>query len=127
MQQGGSFHPKDRHERRGRRHTRVRKKVRGTAERPRLCVYRSLHHIYAQVVDDDSGTTVASVSSVSPGFRKEMTYGGNRAAAKLVGRLIAEQSAEKGVRRVVFDRGGYLYHGRVKDLAEAAREAGLEF
>lgn len=125
--QGGAFHPKDRRERRGRRHTRVRKKVHGSAERPRLCVYRSLHHIYAQVVDDDTGRTLASVSSVSPGFRKEQSYGGNRAAAKLVGKLIAERSIEQGIRKVVFDRGGYLYHGRVKDLAEAAREGGLKF
>ena len=90
-----------------RRHTRVRKKVRGSAERPRLCVYRSLHHIYAQVVDDDMGRTLVSASSVSPEFRKEQTYGGNRAAAKLVGRLVAERSKEKGIRRVVFDTAGF--------------------
>jgi len=127
MQAGGSFHPRDRRIRRDRRHDRVRKKVQGTGDRPRLCVFRSLKHIYAQVVDDDRGQTLVSASTVSPGFREQQKYGGNRAAAKLVGKMIGERSIEKGIRRVVFDRGGYQYHGRVQALAEAAREVGLEF
>jgi large subunit ribosomal protein L18 len=106
-------------------HTRIRKKVRGTAERPRLAVFRSLNHIYAQVVDDERGVTLAAASSTEKGAGAKP--GGNISAAQTIGRLIAERAKEKGVTRVVFDRGGYIYHGRVKSLAEAAREAGLQF
>jgi large subunit ribosomal protein L18 len=106
-------------------HTRIRKKMNGTAERPRLAVFRSLNHIYAQVIDDQKGVTLCSASSVekSAGVGK----GGNIDAAKTIGKLIAERAIEKGISSVVFDRGGYIYHGRVKSLAEAAREAGLQF
>ena len=107
-------------------HERIRAKMTGTAERPRLNVYRSLNHIYTQIIDDATGTTIASASTVSKkGEGKKV--GGNVAAAKEVGKLIAERAKEKGVKKVVFDRGGYLYHGRIKALADAAREAGLEF
>jgi large subunit ribosomal protein L18 len=109
-------------------HTRIRKKVRGTAERPRLAVFRSLNHIYAQVVDDERGVTLAAASSTAKGAGGVgANPGGNISAAQTIGRLIAERAKEKGVTRVVFDRGGYIYHGRVKSLAEAAREAGLQF
>jgi large subunit ribosomal protein L18 len=104
-------------------HSRIRQKLSGTAERPRLNVYRSLNHIYAQVVDDHTGTTIASASSLS----LKLKTGGNVAAAKEIGKTIAERATEKGVKKVVFDRGGFLYHGRIKALADAAREAGLEF
>ncbi|HIW72877.1 MAG TPA: 50S ribosomal protein L18 [Firmicutes bacterium] len=107
-----------------RRHTRVRGKVSGTAERPRLSVYRSLNHIYAQVIDDVKGVTLAAASSVEKDFGMA---GGNKEAAKKVGELIAKRAAEKGITDVVFDRGGYIYHGRVKELAEGAREGGLKF
>jgi large subunit ribosomal protein L18 len=109
------------------RHRRVRKKIHGTLERPRLCIYRSLKHIYAQVVDDEKGATLVSASSRDAEFLKELKYGANVEAAKVVGRLVAERLKGQGTKEVVFDRGGYLYHGRVKALAEAAREAGLEF
>jgi large subunit ribosomal protein L18 len=112
---------------RERLHRRVRRRVRGTPERPRLAVFRSLRHIYAQVIDDTAGRTLAAASSLDPAFRQQMQGGGNVAAARLVGRLVAERALAAGVRRVVFDRGGYKYHGRVRALAEAAREAGLEF
>lgn len=105
-------------------HRRIRQRVRGTAERPRLAVYRSTAHIYAQVIDDDAGRTVVSASSVEKGSRRN---GSNVAAAREIGRMVAERAKEKGINSVVFDRGGYLYHGRVKALADAAREAGLEF
>ncbi len=105
-------------------HKRIRKKVNGTPERPRLAVFRSLKHIYAQVIDDHAGRTVAAASSNDKGVEFD---GGNVAGAKEVGRLVAERAKAKGVTSVVFDRGGYLYHGRVKALADAAREAGLEF
>jgi large subunit ribosomal protein L18 len=104
-------------------HTRIRKRIRGTAGRPRLAVFRSVKHIYAQVIDDDQGHTLAAASSVE----KQGASGGNVAGAKTIGKLVAERAREKGVKAVVFDRGGYLYHGRVKALAEAARQAGLEF
>lgn len=106
-------------------HTRIRKRVRGTAERPRLAVFRSLNHIYAQVIDDDKGETLCAASSVEKGAGANP--GGNIAAAQTIGRLIAERAKEKGIEKVVFDRGGYIYHGRVKTLADAAREAGLQF
>jgi large subunit ribosomal protein L18 len=105
-------------------HKRIRARVSGSAERPRLAVYRSLKHIYAQVIDDRAGRTLVSASSNDKGAK---VGGGNVAGAKEIGRAIAERAKEKGITRVVFDRGGYLYHGRVKALAEAAREAGLEF
>jgi large subunit ribosomal protein L18 len=112
---------------RQRRHLRVRKKVSGTAERPRLAVFRSEHHIYAQVIDDTQGHTLAAASSLDPNLRKELKYGGNVDAAKAVGKLVGERAKEKGVQKVVFDRGGFAYHGRVAGLADGAREAGLEF
>jgi large subunit ribosomal protein L18 len=110
---------------RKKRHARVRTKLSGTGERPRLNVYRSNNHIYAQIIDDVNGVTLASASTLD----KELTVNGtgNIEAAKLVGGLVAKRATEKGVTEVVFDRGGYLYHGRVKALAEAAREAGLQF
>jgi len=108
-------------------HLRVRTRVTGTPERPRLCVYRSLNHIYAQVVDDHGGRTVASASSLDKEMRKQLKGGGNVAAAKAVGKAIAERARAAGVGLVVFDRGGYKYHGRVQALAESAREAGLKF
>jgi large subunit ribosomal protein L18 len=109
------------------RHLRLRARVIGTAERPRLAVFRSLNHIYAQVVDDVSGRTVAAVDSRSPDFQQRMKTGGNVAAAKLVGELLAARAKAQGVTAVVFDRAGYQYHGRVKALAEAARAGGLTF
>ena len=112
---------------RQRRHRRVRKKVRGTAERPRLAVFRSNHHIYAQLVDDVAGRTLASASTIDPAVKGESGGTGNIEAAKRVGTLVAERAAAAGVSKVVFDRGGFLYHGRVAALADAAREAGLEF
>jgi large subunit ribosomal protein L18 len=108
-------------------HRRVRQTVRGTAERPRLCVYRSLTHLYAQVIDDAAGRTLAAASSVDKEMRKQVKGGGNVAAARIVGKVVAERAKAKGIAQVVFDRGGYRYHGRVKALAEAAREAGLKF
>ena len=104
-------------------HKRIRHRVRGTAERPRLAVFRSVKHIYAQVIDDDQGHTLAAASSAE----QKSKSGGNIAGAKAIGKLVAERAKEKGITKVVFDRGGYLYHGRVKALADAAREAGLEF
>ncbi len=104
-------------------HDRIREKLAGTAERPRLNVYRSLNHIYVQVIDDQAGTTLVSASTLSA----KVKTGGNVAAAREVGKLVAERAKEKGIKKVVFDRGGYLYHGRIKALADAAREAGLEF
>jgi large subunit ribosomal protein L18 len=106
-------------------HKRIRKKIHGTPERPRLAVFRSLQHIYAQVIDDTKGETLVAASTNEPALRDKP--GGNIAAAKEVGKLIAERAKGKGINRVVFDRGGYIYHGRVKSLAEAAREGGLEF
>jgi large subunit ribosomal protein L18 len=110
-----------RNEIRQRIHARIRRKLAGTAERPRLNVYRSLNHIYAQVIDDHTGATIVSASTI------KLKTGGNVAAAKEIGKTIAELAVQKGVKKVVFDRGGYLYHGRIKALADAAREAGLEF
>ena len=106
------------------RHTRVRGKISGTAARPRLAVFRSLSNIYAQLIDDVKGVTLASASTVEKAFEG---YGGNKEAARKVGKLIAERAAEKGISEVVFDRGGNIYHGRVKELAEGAREGGLKF
>jgi large subunit ribosomal protein L18 len=106
-------------------HSRIRKKMRGDKSRPRLAVFRSVNHIYAQLINDDKGVTICSASTVEKG--SGAGKGGNIDAAKAVGRLIAERAKDKGVTQVVFDRGGYIYHGRVKALAEAAREAGLQF
>jgi len=114
-------------EQRRRIHSRVRTRVTGTPERPRLCVYRSLGHIYAQIIDDRSGRTLVSASSVDKESKKNIKGGGNIASAKAVGKFIAERAKGAGVSKVVFDRGGYKYHGRVKALADAAREAGLQF
>jgi large subunit ribosomal protein L18 len=115
---------------RGRIHKRIRRKLSGTAARPRLAVFRSEAHIYAQVIDDVAGATVVSASTVDKVDKSDKggkTKGGNVAAAKAIGKLVAERAKEKGIKSVVFDRGGYQYHGRVKALADAAREAGLEF
>jgi large subunit ribosomal protein L18 len=111
---------------RSRVHERIRKRMVGTPERPRLNVYRSLNHIYVQVIDDLHGKTLVSASTVQ-GSKGSKRTGGNVASAKDVGKTIAQRAQEKGIKKVVFDRGGYLYHGRIKALAEAAREAGLEF
>lgn len=110
-----------------RRQRRVRGKVRGSAARPRLRVVRSNAHIYAQVIDDDAGATIASASSVDPEVRSSLKSGSNITAAKAVGEAVGKRALEKGVTEVVFDRGGRLYHGRVRALAEGAREAGLKF
>ncbi|MEJ5299928.1 MAG: 50S ribosomal protein L18 [Thermodesulforhabdaceae bacterium] len=111
-----------------RRKKRIRKKVFGTALRPRLCVYRSLKHIYAQVIDDERGVTIVAASTLSPELKGKLeSASGKVDAAKLVGALIAKKALEKGIQKVVFDRNGYLYHGRVQALAEGAREAGLDF
>ncbi|MBO4344037.1 MAG: 50S ribosomal protein L18 [Clostridia bacterium] len=115
---------KDSNIQRKKRHARVRAKVSGTASRPRLCVYRSLANIYAQVIDDTCGKTLVSASSTEKDFG---IYGGNKDAAKKVGELVAKRAVENGINEVVFDRGGYIFHGRVKELAQAAREAGLKF
>ncbi|MCR4398488.1 MAG: 50S ribosomal protein L18 [Firmicutes bacterium] len=112
---------------RRRRHLRVRKRVIGSPERPRLSVFRSLKHIYAQIVVDTDGQTVVHASSLDPEIRAKMKHGGNVDAARAVGDLVARKALEKGITTVVFDRGGYLYHGRVRALADAARAAGLQF
>ena len=108
-------------------HRRVRQKVSGTSDRPRLTVYRSLNHIYAQVINDNDGKTLVSASSLDKETRKSNKGGGNVAAAKIIGKTIAERALAAGISKVVFDRGGYKYHGRVEALAQAAREAGLKF
>jgi large subunit ribosomal protein L18 len=114
----------EKNEVRNRIHKRIRRKLSGTAERPRLAVFRSVAHIYAQVIDDTQGRTLVSASSIDKGAK---TNGGNVTAAKAIGKLVAERAKEQGIKSVVFDRGGYHYHGRIKALADAAREAGLEF
>ena len=113
--------------RRLRRRLHVRRKVRGTPERPRLSVFRSSKHIYAQLIDDLTGTTLASASSVVPDLRGDLKYGGNVKAAKAVGTRLAQAAKEKGIAKAAFDRGHYRYHGRIKALADAAREGGLQF
>ncbi len=110
-----------------RRKLRVRKKVRGTEERPRLTVYRSLTHIYAQVINDITGQTLAAASTLSKELQGTLKATGNAEAAKAVGELIAQKALERGIKKVVFDRNGFLYHGRIKTLADAARQKGLEF
>ena len=118
---------KDKNANRLARHARVRKKISGTSDRPRLDVYRSNSHIYAQVIDDTTGNTLAAASTLEPDVAKEIADMTKTEAAKTVGKLVAERAAAKGIKTVVFDRGGYLYTGRVLALAEGAREAGLEF
>lgn len=115
---------KDSNQARKSRHERIRNKIAGTADRPRLCVYRSLGNIYAQLIDDDKGVTLTSASTVEKGFKN---YGGNKDAAEVVGKTIAERAVKLGITEVVFDRGGYVYAGRVQKLAEGAREGGLKF
>jgi large subunit ribosomal protein L18 len=118
---------KSRGEARDKVRRRIRSRIQGTAERPRLSVFKSAKHCYAQVIDDRRGVTLVAASSLDEGFTTELKNGGNIAAAKKVGELLARRAKEKGVTRVVFDRGGYPYHGKVKALAESARENGLEF
>ncbi len=121
---------KTKDDRRHRIQLRQRKRISGTSERPRLTVFRSVSHIYAQVIDDLTGTTIASAASTEPAVRGqagEGVRGGNKAGAQALGKTIAERLIAKGIKRVVFDRGGYLYHGRIRAVADAAREAGLEF
>ena len=110
-----------------RRHMRIRKNVVGTPERPRLAVHRTLAHIYAQIIDDTKGITLVSASTIEPDIKSQIGYGGNKTAAKEIGKIIAKRALDKGLNEVVFDRGGNLYHGRVASLAEGAREAGLQF
>lgn len=117
----------DKNKARLKRHLRVRKKISGTTQRPRLSVYRSSKHIYAQLIDDVSGATLASASTVDKELSGQVGNGGNVEAARKVGELIAQRAKAKGYESVVFDRGGYLYHGRIQALADAAREAGLQF
>ena len=112
---------------RNRRRRSIRKKILGATDRPRLSVFRSLKHTYAQLIDDTKGTTLVAASSIEKSLREGAKTGANIAAAKAVGKLIAERAKEKGIKDVVFDRGGYLYHGRIKALADAAREGGLNF
>jgi large subunit ribosomal protein L18 len=107
-------------------HVRIRKKMKGTSERPRLAIFRSVAHIYAQVIDDTKGVTLVAANSTE-GEKAKKSTGGNVAAAREIGKRVAERAKERGIKHVVFDRGGYIYHGRVKALADAAREAGLEF
>ena len=120
-------HIKEKLRKRNRRHLRIRKKVVGTAERPRLSVYRSLKHIYCQIINDIEGRTLVAASTQSPDLRTQIKYGGNAAAAEIVGKKIAEEAKNKGITKVVFDKGGYKYHGRIKALAEAARKYNLSF
>jgi large subunit ribosomal protein L18 len=114
-------------ESRVRRHKRTRKKVSGSPDRLRLSVFRSLNHIYAQIIDDSRGHTIVTASSLDKEFKSEKSHKGNIKTAKMVGALIAKRALEKGLKKIVFDRSGYLYHGSIKALAEASREAGLEF
>jgi large subunit ribosomal protein L18 len=118
---------KDRKQVRARIHVRIRRRVVGSPERPRLVVFRSLNHVYAQVVDDKTGTTLASASTTEGGVREGLKHGGNKVAGRAIGTLIAARAQEKGLTAVVFDRAGFRYHGVVKELADAARKAGLKF
>ena len=121
------FKKRDRNEIRVIRHARVRKKISGTSTMPRLSVYRSLNHIYAQVIDDTKGTTLVSASTVDPNLKGQLAEVSKKGASKLVGKLVAERALQAGIKQVVFDRGGYVYTGRVAELAAGAREAGLDF
>jgi large subunit ribosomal protein L18 len=117
-------------DKRERIHLRQRKRISGTAERPRLAVFRSVSHVYAQVIDDMSGRTIAAAATTEPAVKEKLTgkaRAGNKAGAQVIGKVIAERLIDKGIKQVVFDRGGFLYHGRIKAVAEAAREAGLQF
>lgn len=116
-----------RNDRRLVRHQRVRKNVSGTPEKPRLCVFRSNKNIFVQIIDDVNGTTLAAASTLDKDIKGQAAYGGNKSAAKLVGEAAAKKALAKGIETVAFDRGGFLYHGRVKELADGAREAGLKF
>ena len=118
---------KTKEQKRAKRHLRVRKNLFGTPERPRLCVYRSNKNISCQIIDDVNGVTLAAASSLDKNLKAEIGYGGNKEAAKKVGEAIAKIAVEKGISEVAFDRGGFIYHGRVKELAEGAREGGLKF
>ena len=117
----------DKNAKRLQRHKRVRRKVFGTPQRPRLCVFRSSNNIYAQIIDDTNRVTLVAASSLDEAVKGAVNHTGNKEAAKMVGDLVAKQAVEKGITEVVFDRGGYIYHGRIKELAEGAREAGLKF
>ena len=112
---------------RNKRHKRLRQRIVGSAARPRLCVFRSLKHIYAQLIDDENGRTLVGVSSLSPEIKEMVTYGGNIKAAQEVGKLIAQKALEQDITQIVFDRGGYQYHGRVAALAKEVREGGIKF
>ena len=117
----------DKNARRLQRHKRVRRKVFGTPQRPRLCVFRSSNNIYAQIIDDTNRVTLVAASSLDEAVKGAVNHTGNKEAAKMVGEMVAKKAVEKGITEVVFDRGGYIYHGRIKELAEGAREAGLKF
>jgi large subunit ribosomal protein L18 len=117
----------NKNEKRLARHARVRKNMFGTPERPRLCVFRSAKNIYAQIIDDTTGNTLVAASTLDKEVQGKLPYGGNKEAAKLVGEQVARKALEKGIETVAFDRGGFLYHGRIKELAAGAREAGLKF
>ncbi len=121
------FNKRDRNEVRKIRHERVRKKISGTPACPRLCVYRSLNHIYAQIIDDAAGNTLAAASTVESEIVAQIAEMDKRSASKVVGKVVAERALEKGIKQVVFDRGGYIYTGRVAELAAGAREGGLDF
>ena len=117
----------DKNAKRLQRHKRVRRKITGTTQRPRLCVFRSSNNIYAQIIDDTNRVTLVAASSLDEAVKGAVNHTGNKEAAKLVGEMVAKKAVEKGITEVVFDRGGYIYHGRIKELAEGAREAGLKF
>ena len=117
----------DKNAKRLQRHKRVRRKVFGTHQRPRLCVFRSSNNIYAQIIDDTNRVTLVAASSLDEAVKGAVNHTGNKEAAKMVGEMVAKKAVEKGITEVVFDRGGYIYHGRIKELAEGAREAGLKF
>ncbi len=121
------FKKVDKNRNRQKRHERVRRKVYGTADKPRLNVYRSLNHIYAQLIDDNNGNTLVAASSLDKEISEKVESTSNKETAKLVGELVGKRALEKGIEEVIFDRGGYIYHGRVKELADGAREAGLKF
>ncbi|MDU6534402.1 MAG: 50S ribosomal protein L18 [Intestinibacter bartlettii] len=117
----------DKNAKRLQRHKRVRRKVFGTPQRPRLCVFRSSNNIYAQIIDDTNRVTLVAASSLDEAVKGAVNHTGNKEAAKMVGEMVAKKAVEKGITEVVFDRGRYIYHGRIKELAEGAREAGLKF
>lgn len=117
----------DKNAKRLQRHKRVRRKVFGTPQRPRLCVFRSSNNIYSQIIDDTNRVTLVAASSLDEAVKGAVNHTGNKEAAKMVGEMVAKKAVEKGITEVVFDRGGYIYHGRIKELAEGAREAGLKF